>query len=45
MLDSQIRLQNYFKNAKITKFLSELAFYTSEGHLQSFIFLRRLVYV
>ena len=32
MLDSQNRLQNYFKNAKTTKFLSELAFYTSEGH-------------
>ena len=32
MLDSQNRLQNYLKNAKTTKFLSELAFYTSEGH-------------
>ena len=31
-LDSQNRLQNYFKNAKTTKFLSELAFYTSKGH-------------
>ena len=26
------RLQNYLKNAKTTKFLPELAFYTSEGH-------------
>ena len=32
MLDSQNRLQNYFKNAKTTEFLLELAFYTSEGH-------------
>ena len=32
MLDSQNRLQKYFKNAKTSKFLSELAFYTSEGH-------------
>ena len=32
MLDSQNRLQNCFKNAKTTKFLLELAFYTSEGH-------------
>ena len=32
MLDSQIRLQKYFRNAKTTKFLSELDFYTSEGH-------------
>ena len=32
MSDSQNRLQNYFKNAEPTKFLSELAFYTSEGH-------------
>ena len=31
MLDSQNRLQNYFKNAKTIKFLLELAFYTSEG--------------
>ena len=31
MLDSQNRLQNYFKNAKTTKFLSELVFYTSKG--------------
>ena len=30
-LDSQNRLQNYFKNAKTTKFLLELAFYTSKG--------------
>ena len=32
MLDSQNRLQNYFKNTKTTKFLLQLAFYTSEGH-------------
>ena len=32
MLDSQNRLQNYFKNAKTTKFFSELAFHTSKGH-------------
>ena len=32
MLDSQNRFQNYFKNAKTTRFLLELAFYTSEGH-------------
>ena len=32
MLNSQNRPQNYFKNAKTTKFLLELAFYTSEGH-------------
>ena len=32
MLDSQNRLQNYFKNTKTTKYLLELAFYTSEGH-------------
>ena len=32
MLDSQNHFQNCFKNAKTTKFLSELAFYTSEGH-------------
>ena len=32
MLDSQNRLQNYFKNTKTTKFLLELALYTSEGH-------------
>ena len=32
MLDSQNRFQNYFKNAKTSKFLLELAFYTSEGH-------------
>ena len=32
MLDSQNRLQNCFKNTKTTKFPSELAFYTSEGH-------------
>ena len=32
MLDSQNRLQSYFKNAKTTRFLLELAFYTSEGH-------------
>ena len=32
MLDSQNRLQNYFKNTKTTKFLLKLAFYTSEGH-------------
>ena len=31
-MDSQNRLQNYFKNAKTTKFLLELAFYTSKGH-------------
>ena len=31
MLDSQNRLQNYFKNAKTTKCLLELAFYTSKG--------------
>ena len=30
-LDSQNRLQKYFKNAKTTKFLLELAFYTSKG--------------
>ena len=28
----KIRLQNYFKNAKTTKLLLELAFHTSEGH-------------
>ena len=32
MLDSQKCLQKYFKNAKTSTFLSELTFYTSEGH-------------
>ena len=32
MLNSQNRPQNYSKNAKTTKFLSVLAFYTFEGH-------------
>ena len=32
MLDSQNRLQNYFKNTKTTKFLLDLALYTSEGY-------------
>ena len=45
MLDTQNCLQNHIKNAKATKFLSQLAFYTSKERsgLQSFTFLRLLV--